>query len=715
MKRIKTNTIFIKNNGMDGFVSNFFHTLEDRYNIKLNDQQKAAVEKVNGPVLVLAGPGSGKTTVIIARTFYLISCLNVDPDEILTVTFNKAAQLEMKNRYERIFGSSQRASFSTLHSFCYKVVRDYEKRQGRRLKLIEGEMSENEGKQRILTDIFKAINGAMISEEDLETLANEIGYVKNKMLKDLDGHKFQTPNFEKIYNAYNRYKKENLLMDFDDMLTYCLAILKKCPDILAKYKRQYRYFQVDEGQDLSKVQFEILKILVGPEENNLFIVADDDQSIYGFRGAEPGLILELENIYSDLELIKLETNYRSSRNIVEISSRFIKNNKQRYDKAHNTSNPKAFDPFISGFENELSELDFLVGKIREHQKENTRTAVLYRNNLSAIALVERLNREGIAYRLRQNRVYFFRHWLVKDITAILRYAIDPRDNDAFVRIYPRINRYISGAMVENAIKVSIDIPMIDAIIMTNDLKPFQITRFNELKSEFNNLAKMSPAEALRYIEYEFRYFGSIRDCNNGVSLDYLYGMYDILKTLAASRKNIREFLLLMSELEEQFEKRKNDCEKDTINPVVLSTLHSSKGLEYDAVFIIDLTNREIPGESALKKADPDKDESLIEEERRLFYVGMTRARRFLYLIYPEHTNDISVPRSTFINEVYSVLNGDIKEKIAPGAVIYHKNYGKGIITDKRVHMGRNVIDVDFMGRARTLDVEICLEKGIINF
>jgi len=702
-------------------VIDFFNDLKNKYSICLNEQQKAAVERVKGPVLVLAGPGSGKTTVIIARTFYLVSCLGVNPDEILTVTFNKAAQLEMKSRYEKVFGSVSKATFSTLHSFCYSVVRDYEKMQGRRLKLIEGEKSDSVGKQRILSDIYREINGSNINEEDLETLANEIGFVKNKMFKSLDGLKFQTPNFEKIYNAYERYKKDNLLIDFDDMLTYCLAILKKFPDILASYKSRFRYFQVDEGQDLSKVQFEILKILVESEENNLFIVADDDQSIYGFRGAEPGHILELEGIYNNLQLIKLETNYRSSRNIVEISSKFIKNNIERYDKAHNTNNPKALDPVIKGFEDSLSQLDFLVEKIKEHQKENSQIAVLYRNNLSAIALVERLSREGISYKLKQNRVYFFKHWLIKDILAILRYAINPRDNDAFIRIFSRINRYISGAMVDNALKYAFDIPIIDAIIMSNDLKPFQVAKFHELKEEFNNLSKMSPKDALNYIEKEFRYFGSVRDFNKntGASMEYLYNLLGILKTLAVRQKSVRDFLVLIDKLEEKFEKGSNagadEGVKEKANPVILSTLHSSKGLEFDAVFMIDLANREIPGESALKKAGADKDDSLMEEERRLFYVGMTRARRWLYLLYPVHSNDIPVPRSTFVNEVYSVINGEATEKITQGAVIFHKIYGKGIITSIRTHLGRDVLDVDFTGRARTLDLQICLEKGIITF
>ncbi len=702
-------------------MSDFFNTLRTQYHIHLNDQQKAAVVHGKGPALVLAGPGSGKTTVITARTAYLILEAGVSPQRILTVTFNKAAQLEMRNRFQKVFGESipHRTLFSTLHSFCYSVIKDYERRQGKRLKLIEGgEGGTLFSKQHILKQIYRDINEASINEDELETLINEIGFVKNRMIKDFEGLSLQTKNFQSLYKAYDEYKKQNLLMDFDDMLTFCHSILKRCPDILERYRDQYTYFQVDEGQDLSKIQFEILKMLVTSEENNLFLVADDDQSIYGFRGADPRHILDLESSFKGLSFFKLENNYRSSRNIVELTSQLIRNNKERYDKCHKTLNAEQYQPQLVRVGDEQEQLAFITDKIKEHfsKKRDIKIAVLYRNNLSSLAIVDHCDREGLTYKLKQNRVHFFQHWLVQDLLAFFKFALDPYDQESFLRFYYKMNRYISKAMVENALNSGLQLPFVESILKSNELKPFQITKLREVMGEFRKLAKMSPYKVLLYIEEDFKYFASVKDyCDHtGLSMDYLYGLFGILKTLSLHTKTLPAFLSRLEILNKQFEGHPSEAPVQGKEvPITLTTLHSSKGLEYDVVFMVDLTNREIPGDKAFGKTSGEKDESLLEEERRLFYVGMTRAKTWLYLISPGTINGQAIPRSTFSTEVAALLNQEVNDKIGEGSLIHHKKYGKGIVACLRNEKGSMMIEIDFKGMTRTFDLNLCIENGII--
>lgn len=706
-------------------MSDFFNSLNARFHIDLNEQQKAAVSHGSGPALILAGPGSGKTTVITARTAYLILESGISPGQILTLTFNKAAQLEMKNRFYGVFGRSVStgAYFTTLHSFCYSVIKEYEKRKGKRLKLIEGGTDSNDNKHHILKELYKELNSTSINEEELETLINDIGFVKNKMIKEFEDINLQTRNFEKIFKAYEHYKKSKLFMDFDDMLVYCHSILRCYPDILESYKNRYTYFQVDEGQDLSKIQLEILKLLVASEKNNLFLVADDDQSIYGFRGAEPGQILNMESHFNDISFFKLEKNYRSSKDIVNISSQFIKSNKERYDKSHETDNPEMFLPQLIRVKDEQDQLSFVENKIKEHlsEKSSCKIAVLYRNNLSSIAFVDKFEKKAINYKLKQNRLYFFEHWMVQDILSFFKFSLDPFDKESFSRIYFKMNRYISRAMMETVLNSGLQLPVLECIIKSCDLKPFQINKIRDLIKEFKGMSKMSPYKALMTIEDRFKYFGSVKDyCEHtGLSFDYLYSLFGILKTLSQTIKTLPAFLVRLEELKSRFEGLKSfreDDEDDGNNrtPVTLTTFHSAKGLEYDTVFMVDLANREIPGERALSASSKDHDESLIEEERRLFYVGMTRAKTRLYLVFPETLNDQRESRSVFVNEVAAVLNGELKGEMGEGVIINHKKYGRGVIAGVKKTSARTMIEVDFKGSVRTFDLKVCIDNGIIS-
>lgn len=682
-----------------------------KFHINLNEQQTQAVKHTYGPALVLAGPGSGKTTVITARIAYLVSECKVNPGSILTLTFNKAARAEMEYRYKKNYGSDigERVHFATLHSFCRLVMRDYEIRQGKRFKLIEGEEKTEDNKRKVIRTLYQQINNSKINDDELENLISEIGFVKNKMIKDFENIKFGTKNFSLIFKAYEDYKRSNLYIDFDDMLTYAYSILIRCPDILDYYRAKYAFIQVDEGQDLSKIQFEILKLIVNPECNNIFIVADDDQSIYGFRGAEPQYILNIKNQFKDCYVYLLENNYRSTKNIVDISSNFIKENNWRFDKNHKTDNAAKLDPIIVQARDEGMQLTYLLEKLKLHEEEGKSIAILYRNNLSSIVIADELDRKGISFRLKQNKLSFFTHWIVLDILAFFKFALDPFNEEAFSRIYYKMNRYISKTMLEHALNGDKREHVIDRILKDAEIKPFQQNKLLELKIEFAKLAKKSPVLAMDYIERGFNYFEYVKEyCENtGLTFDYLYRMFGILVTLAEGCMTIPEFLERLEELRLLFETPRELGYK---NVVTLTTMHSSKGLEYDAVFMIDLTEAEIPGSNVVDQARKDNDYAVLEEERRLFYVGMTRAREYLYLISPGS----KASRSTFVKEVEQLMRSEIVNQIGEGMIIFHKHFGEGIVVAVLEEKSEQVLlEIDFKGVRRKLDLGVCIDNGLI--
>lgn len=691
----------------------FFNILEKNYKINLNNQQKEAVTHTRGPALVLAGPGSGKTTVIVSRTAYLILEFKIKSENILTMTFNKAAAIEMEKRFNNIFSgiSDKKVHFSTFHSFCNSVVKDYEKMQGKYLSRIEGDEESKNNKRLILKEIYKNINGSQINDDELEGLINDIGVIKNKMIKNLQEFNTNIKNFSQIYKSYESYKRENLLMDFDDMLTFAYAILQRYPNILKRYTGKYTFIQVDEGQDLSKIQFEILKLLVGSEEKNIFLVADDDQSIYGFRGAEPEYILSMEKQFNGCSFYYLSNNYRSTANIVEISSSFIKNNTERYDKKHSTCNEYKHDPFIVKTKDQSVQYNFIVDKVKEHLRENNSTvALLYRNNISSIPLAEALDRNGINFNVKQNKVFFFNHWVVQDILAFLKFSQDQTDIDSFWRIYYKMNRYISKAMLEYALNVGYKNSIIDGILKNNDLETYRKMTLLNVKSEFKKLSKKKPFDALNYIEKDFNYFEYVKDyCDDtGLFYDYIYSLFGVLKVMALKCRKITDYLQRIEEVKELLENPTSGAR------LTMSTIHSSKGLEYDCVMMLDMVNSELPGESAIDLFKEENKAELLEEERRLFYVGITRAKEYLYLIYPNFRNGFREERTIFIDEILDCIKMKSLNDITEGMIVNHKHFGEGVIAAiLEENKGSIIVEVDFNGIRRKFDLIMCLEKGIL--
>lgn len=685
--------------------------VENKFGIKLDNQQLQAVNHLYGPALVLAGPGSGKTTVITARISHLILNCGVEPENILTLTFNKAARAEMEYRFKRVYGQdiSRRVHFATLHSFCRRILRDYENRQGNRFRLIEGEEKVEENKRKIIKELYFQINNAKINDDELENLINAIGFIKNKMIKNIDHFESGIKNFSLIYKAYEEHKRSKYYIDFDDMLTYAYNILLKCPDILLYYRNRYSFIQVDEGQDLSKIQFEILKLLINPQKNNVFIVADDDQSIYGFRGAEPKYILQITQHFRGCKVLYLENNYRSTKNIVDISSMFIRENKHRFDKKHNTDNEKKHDPLIVEVKDYTMQLNYLVDKLKVHLKEGLSIAILYRNNLSSIVIADKLDRKDISFKVKQNKLLYFNHWIIQDVIAFFRFALDARDGEAFSRIYYKMNRYISKVMLEYALKGNGEKHIIDRILESDEVKPFQRIRFEELKKDFTILTKVTPVQALNYVKSSFNYFDYVKSyCENtGQSFDYLCRMYSILEAIAEECLTIQDFLKRLEDLKIMFDSPRDLKHKEG---VTITTIHSSKGLEYDVVFMIDLREDEIPGANVVETAKQNNDYSVLEEERRLFYVGMTRAKEYIYLLCP----GLKSAKSTFVIEVEKLVRNAAINEVGEGLIIKHKYFGEGVIVAVlECKSSQTLLEIDFKGVRRKLDVGVCIDNGLI--
>lgn len=617
--------------------------------MNLSNEQKKAISHVKGPALVLAVPGAGKTTVLIHRTANLILNHNIAPENILSITFSKASARDMKERFNKLYGDIVKAPvhFSTIHSFSFSLVREYAYKNNIRYTLIE-DANKQPNKIDLIKKIYFSINKDYITEEKLETLINSIGYIKNMLITPeefLADNKIDIKNFREIFNIYENYKKKNGLIDFDDMLTLTLDILKKDRYLLDKYRNKYKYIQVDEGQDTSKVQMEIIKILAHPK-NNLFIVADDDQSIYSFRGAYPKALFEFNRIYKNSKIFFMEHNYRSSQNIVKVCNKFIKKNTLRYNKNIITANP-FFEPInIVRVTKAEDQYDFLIKELNKHN-DYANTAILYRNNISSVGLIEYLERNNIPFYMRDIKVKFFSHWIVKDIMDFFALAEDPTDIVAFENIYFKMNGFISKKQVSYIKSLDSNSSVFNRLLNIPGITEFYRKNFLDLKLNFKKLSKMNPYEGIYYIQNILGYEDYLKEnCMKfNHTFDSLKTIINCIKLIASNVKDICELIERLKYLEYLTNQSKN-----IKKGVTLSTIHSAKGLEFDRVYIIDLIEGDFPTISSIDSFNKGDVEAL-EEERRLFYVGMTRAKKYLTLITIENKNQPKVKPSRFIMEL----------------------------------------------------------------
>lgn len=592
--------------------------------MKLTDKQKLAANHKNGPCLVLAVPGAGKTTMLLERIKVLSS--NIDPSNILSLTFSRTQAIDMKNRFEK--ENEAKSNFMTIHAFCYLIIRNYYKKANRELKILESDELYN--KYNLVQKIYVDINSKIMSSEDLKNFFTEVGYMKNSMVGTSYLKNSQIKNIEKIYLNYENFKKENSFIDFDDMQVLALKLINEHPKLLKSIKNKYKYIQLDEGQDTSLLQFKLIEKIIYPE-NNLMVVADDDQSIYSFRAAEPEYLLNFKNIFPSAKIITMDENHRSQANIVKVAGDFISQNQFRYEK--NLFTNKKPTNKVHKYKAYDSKEEFSY--ILKHFEKDKTNAILYRNNISALNLVSFLMEENIDFSINNGSSDFFDSKILKDMVNIINFSNDFYNIELFSEIYYMVNSYLSREEIEKLNLKPINYTVFDYLHeYINDEKAYGLLR---KEKEFKNLASMDLDKKFSYIYNKMGYRDYIKMFSNKhyevvINKD-LY--VESLVNFARGLSSLDDFYKKIENFERILNKRKK-------SNIILSTIHKAKGLEYDKVFVIDLVKGEFPILFDFK----DKTQRL-EEERRMFYVAMTRAREDLHLLSLKYRNNHKVEPSEF--------------------------------------------------------------------
>ena len=603
-----------------------------------SSNQKKAIEHGAGPLMVLAGPGSGKTFVITHRIKYLIEGPGINPAHILVVTFSRAAAKEMKDRFEKLCKKSP-VTFGTFHSVFFNL-----------LKTAYGFTSEQIASDELRYTLIKElIKRNSIENEDINTLAgnllNEIALVKqdNISIKNYYSNSISSDTFKKIYSDYESELEARGKLDFEDMLSLTYELLSERSDILKAVQNRYRYILVDEFQDINFLQYNIIKLMAG-EKQNITVVGDDDQSIYRFRGARPEIMLGFERDFRNVKKVFLDINFRSSTQIVNASTKLISFNSKRFPKSFKAKNGDGAPVSLIEFKNPFLEVNSIIKDIKDYIKSGqdiNNIAVLYRTNLSPRLLIERLMRNNIPFTIRDAIPNLFDHWVAKDIISYIKLAINMGDKSDLLRISNKPNRYISRDSLSSSRA------NIETLFDYYDDKSYMIKRIVELREHLRTIKNLKPATALRYIRNVVGYDEYIEEyCDmNGVESDDCYSILGDLENSAAEYNTFNNWFVHMDEYKDELiEARKKSNEND--KGVRLMTFHSSKGLEFDIVYIIDVNEGSVP----YKKA---KGVDEIEEERRMFYVAMTRARKKLFICYCVENFGKSIGKSDFVIELSS--------------------------------------------------------------
>ena len=606
-----------------------------------NKSQIQAISHMDGPAMVLAGPGSGKTTVITHRIKNLIEKAEVRPENILVVTFTKAAAISMQKRFSTLMngGKGQPVTFGTFHSVFYKILR-----KSRRYEATEI-LSERQK-----TDYIREIIGRYgISSNDISELSqniiNDIGNIKGNMLnaQEYEPSCCKKEDFIKVYNAYNLELKKDGKMDFDDILRECYLLLCENHTILEQWRELYKYILIDEFQDINRIQMNIIELLASPL-NNIFVVGDDDQSIYGFRGARPEIMIEFKDYYPEAELIVLNVNYRSTQSIINVAGRVIENNKTRLDKCAHANNDKDFQPDIRKFRNQVEELKFVVSKIKEYKNQGislSEMAILVRNNSQIQEISSFLKNRKIEAESGKHRGNIYNGMVAKDILSYVRGALKfdgTYFNEDLIYVLNKPQRYISRQVV---LSVNMNISAVRRIYSKNNIDSFLF--------HIEMIRKLPPHAALSYIRKGAGYEEYLRlyAIENNIPMSGLLKQLEQLVQECSKFNTLEQWINSIDSAqnsEGQNFGKKSSGEGGTNNRINIMTMHGSKGLEFKAVFIVDANQGIIPTSKALRERD-------FEEERRLFYVAITRAIDYLNIYAVEERLGCPIEVSMFVEEM----------------------------------------------------------------
>ena len=604
--------------------------------MKRNPSQKRAIAHLSGPMMVLAGPGSGKTSVIVERTAYMTGEGKIPSSSVLVVTFSRAAAVEMKERFLKFTGqSSTQVTFGTFHGVFYGILKQA-------YNLTSANILSEEEKNGILRELALNFGGELASEGDFtEEIAKEISMVKGNRISLEHYYSSCCPDevFRQIYGAYGNMLRERRKLDFDDMLLSCYELFDKRKDILRAWQQKFRYILVDEFQDINQLQYDIVRLLAEPE-NNLFIVGDDDQSIYHFRGARPEIMLNFTKDYPGAEKVVLDVNYRCSKRILDSAMKVIGRNKTRFQKELSTPNPEGEPVRLCEYANPREEYLSVTAELRKRleQGENLEnTAVLLRTNQEAEGLIAALMERQIPFTMKEKLPNLFQHWICRNLLAYMRFAQGERSRKLFLEIMNRPNRYISRDAVVSGREISFE--------QLRDFykdKDWMCDRLTTMETHLRILKGLPPYAAINFIrkgmgyeEYlqEYALYRKIKPEELGEILDRLSESAKGMNTLKEWEEYIEDYT---RKLEEQAGKQKKEG-------VQILTLHGAKGLEFDRVYILNVNEGSIPYRKAVLAP-------AVEEERRLFYVGMTRARKFLTLCYVKKQYEKEREPSRFLKE-----------------------------------------------------------------
>lgn len=608
----------------------------------LNTNQRKASLHLKKPMLVLAGPGSGKTTVVVYRIKTLIEKYKIHPSEILVITFTKSAAVEMENRYKSIKMNGMGVTFGTFHSLFYRIIRQA---YGYTMDNILGEDIKWNVIRSIVRELELEIND---EDEYIKDFISQMSIMRNDLIdiRDYNPDGFSKEELIKIYSKYDEFKARENKIDFDDMLTECYALFKNDSSVLKKWQDKYKFILIDEFQDINRVQYECIKLLALPE-NNIFAVGDDDQSIYKFRGAKPEILMEFANEYKDCEKIVLDVNYRSTESIIKLSAKVISNNVKRFEKnIIGTGRSGNLTEFFSA-EDTGSEALRIAQKIKTLNENGIpfrEMAVIFRTNLQAGSFTRVFMDNGIAYNLKDNISNVYEHWITKDIIAYISLALDESSNESFVRVINKPKRYISKSIISGIGNKSG--AMLKNIFLSPELKTWQSSQIVNLQQNLVQIKKLKPHDAVKYIREVIGYDSYLQEYSNfrKANLPGLMEIADEITQTAGGEETLLDFMRQIKKLGDSLREGKNTSKKPNDNAVTLSTMHSAKGLEFEAVFIPSMIEGIIPHEKSI-------DANEIEEERRLFYVGVTRAKTFLSLSEISKRYDHDTVRSRFLTEL----------------------------------------------------------------
>ena len=604
-----------------------------------NKAQQRAVNHKSGPMMVLAGPGSGKTFVITHRIKILIEKYQVAPENILVITFTKAAAKEMKERFWKLMDEKYvPVHFGTFHAIFFTILKQAYRYDASNI------IREDE-KKKILKSIVEELD---FDIEDInsfiEDIESEISLVKGERMSLEHYYPMNCAKdiFEKVYTRYQRCMEQRRRIDFDDMMVLCYELLSKRADILKQWQRQFQYILIDEFQDISKVQYDLIRMLAKPE-NNLFIVGDDDQSIYGFRGAKPEIMLQFEKIYPDTEKVFLDVNYRSTACIVETAAMVIRNNKKRFPKRIRTNNERGKEVAIREFA-DVKQQNQKVIELVEHYHKNgmpySDMAVLFRTNTQPRALIGTFLEYNIPICMKEQIPNIYKHWIAENITAYVKLALGNRERSLFLQVANRPNRYLSRQIFDS-MEISFT-----RLFQFYEEKPWIQRRLEKWEYDLEMLKNMSPFAAINFIRkgigYD-EYLVEYADYRH-MKVEELYEILDELMEMAKPFRTYEDWFQHMAQYEEQLEKQQREKQDKKEDGVSLATMHGSKGLEYEVVFILDVNEGIIPHPKAVLEED-------VEEERRMFYVAMTRAKKELYIYFTKNRWNKELTMSRFIAEL----------------------------------------------------------------